>query len=442
MEYMIRFTQVHETFRLPEIEALAVLEGIDLEVLSYSPSSPFCFVKLPSEDAAKRLVRRSILAKAIYEVWGSGSTYLDLHDNVRGLSQHLWSLYKSSSFKFSVDSFQGSRSTAAQRKLIEGFRFLGFDGPIKMKGAEQDFCISEDWQYDAVALGVHEPHAVHLGRYLGGSEREIIGKYDLKKRKYICTTSMDAELALITANITLAAPGKLFYDPFVGSGSFPVACAHFGALAFGSDIDGRSIRGKGKGKPDLWANFVQYGLTAQFGDSFVADLTNTPLRATRLFDGIVCDPPYGVREGLKVLGSRDPTKGKQPVYRDGKAHHTEEGYIPPKKPYSFLAMLDDILDFATLSLVDGGRLSFWMPTANDQDQEIHIPTHPSLKITSVCTQEFNRWSRRLITYTRIPDSEVVAGPARELRTKENGVNADDLNPFRKGYFQGFKAAFR
>ena len=38
MEYMIRFTQVHETFRLAEIKALAVLENIDLEVLSYSPS--------------------------------------------------------------------------------------------------------------------------------------------------------------------------------------------------------------------------------------------------------------------------------------------------------------------------------------------------------------------------------------------------------------------
>jgi len=38
MEYMIRFTQVHETFRLAEIKALAVLENIALEVLSYSPS--------------------------------------------------------------------------------------------------------------------------------------------------------------------------------------------------------------------------------------------------------------------------------------------------------------------------------------------------------------------------------------------------------------------
>jgi tRNA (guanine10-N2)-methyltransferase len=277
-------------------------------------------VKLDSGEAAKRLIRRSILAKAVYEVWGKASTSEELHENVRSISQHLWPLYKDCSFKFSIDSFQGSRSSTEQRKLIEEFRFLGFEGPIKMKDPEQDFCISEEWQFDAAALGINAPQSVHLGRFLGASERDVIGKYDLKKRKYISTTSMDAELALITANITLAAPGKLFYDPFVGTGSFPIACAHFGAIAFGSDIDGRSIRGKGK--TNLLANFVQYGLTEQFGDSFVADLTNTPLRAARLFDGIVCDPPYGVREGLKVLGSRDPTKGKDPVYRDGKAHHT------------------------------------------------------------------------------------------------------------------------
>lgn len=36
MEYMIRFTQVHETFRRAEIEALAALESITLEVVSYS----------------------------------------------------------------------------------------------------------------------------------------------------------------------------------------------------------------------------------------------------------------------------------------------------------------------------------------------------------------------------------------------------------------------
>lgn len=253
-------------------------------------------------------------------MWGRGSTYEDLFANVRAVSQHLWPLYKTSSFKFFVDSFQGSRSPSEQLELIERFDFLGFEGPIRMKRPDQEFCILEEWPVDSGAHGLKNPQNVYLGRHLGGSARDVIAKYDLKKRKYISTTSMDSELALVTANITLAAPGKLFYDPFVGTGSFPVACAHFGALAFGSDIDGRSIRGKGKNS--LLGNFVQYGLTQQFGDTFVADLTNTPLREARLFDGIVCDPPYGVREGLKVLGSRDPTKGKEIIYIDGKPHHT------------------------------------------------------------------------------------------------------------------------
>lgn len=275
---------------------------------------------MESEDAARKLVRRSILVKSIYELWGSGSAYKELHKNVRTLSEHLWPLYKEPSFKFTIDAFQGTRAAAQQTDLINGFRFLGFEGPIKMKGALHEFCIAEDYPFDDAGSSVAEPKSIYFGRLLGTGDRNVIHKYDLKKRKYISTTSMDAELALITANITLAAPGKLFYDPFVGTGSFPVACAHFGALAFGSDIDGRSIRGKGK--TNLASNFTQYGLTNQFGDSFVADLTNTPLRASKIFDGIVCDPPYGVREGLKVLGSRDSTKGKEPVFRNGKAHHT------------------------------------------------------------------------------------------------------------------------
>lgn len=53
-------------------------------------------------------------------------------------------------------------------------------------------------------------------------------------------------------------------------------------------------------------------------------------------------------------------------------------------------MLDDILAFAAATLVDRGRLSFWMPTANDEDQEIPVPTHPSLELVVICVQKFNK----------------------------------------------------
>jgi tRNA (guanine10-N2)-methyltransferase len=200
--------------------------------------------------------------------------------------------------------------------LIESFSYLGFNGPIVMRGADETFCVFEEWDSSGTSL-----KRIWLGRLIARGSRDAIATYDLKKRCYISTTSMDAELALVTANMTLAAPGKLIYDPFVGTGSFIVAAAHFGAYVTGSDIDGRSVRGK-DGKRNVKANFKQYGLEGRFLDAWVADITNSPLRTGRCLDGILCDPPYGIREGLKVLGTRDQAKVKEVFYlENGEAAH-------------------------------------------------------------------------------------------------------------------------
>lgn len=219
-----------------------------------------------------------------------------------------------------------------------------------MKDPDEEFWVLEEYVSDvespavqaaiATAEEQQEPKRIYFGRWLERSSRDIVNKYDLKKREYISTTSMDAELSLVTANMALAAPGKLFFDPFVGTGSFCVAAAHFGALTIGSDIDGRSFRGKGKCRPTdkekkevkgegegegeepigLLRNFQQYDLVSKFVDVFSSDLTHTPLRDRQFLDGIICDPPYGVREGLRVLGTRDG-RGKEPVIIDGVPAH-------------------------------------------------------------------------------------------------------------------------
>ena len=36
MEYLVRFVQVHESFRKPEVEALAALANFDVDFLDYS----------------------------------------------------------------------------------------------------------------------------------------------------------------------------------------------------------------------------------------------------------------------------------------------------------------------------------------------------------------------------------------------------------------------
>ena len=53
-------------------------------------------------------------------------------------------------------------------------------------------------------------------------------------------------------------------------------------------------------------------------------------------------------------------------------------------------MLDDILSFSAATLVDGGRLAFWMPTSNEESEEILPPSHPCLRIVTVCSQDFNK----------------------------------------------------
>ncbi|KAK0659798.1 tRNA (guanine(10)-N2)-methyltransferase [Lasiodiplodia hormozganensis] len=431
-EYLIRCVQQHESFRKSELESLATLAGVEMNFISYSEDTPFALVTLPSDTAARAIISRSILTMGVYELWGSGTDYPSLHASVTSRTSSRWADYAQSSFRFSVDTFQGKRSSTAQRELINGFRYLNFAGPIRMKDAELHLCIFEEYEQFAA-----EPKRVFLGRWVADGGRRAVVTYDLKKRRYISTTSMDAELALVTANMAMAAPGKIFFDPFVGTGSFSVAAAHFGAVTVGSDIDGRSIRGKAEGKGVI-ANFRQYGLTGRFLDNFVSDLTNTPLRRGRWLDGILCDPPYGVREGLKVLGRKDGS-GQEAVMIDGEWAHLRKGYIPPKKPYSFEAMLDDIMEFSTDMLVDEGRLSMWMPTANDEDVEIAIPSHPCLQLVSVSVQPFNKWSRRLLTYRRIPDAQVDRSVSWAKRTKEHGSHADELNSFRRKYFQGFKA---
>ena len=42
--------------------------------------------------------------------------------------------------------------------------------------------------------------------------------------------------------------GDIVLDPFVGTGSILVACAHFNTMAFGSDIDVRVLQGIKVGK--------------------------------------------------------------------------------------------------------------------------------------------------------------------------------------------------
>ncbi|KAN0062818.1 hypothetical protein ACQY0O_004638 [Thecaphora frezii] len=335
-----------------------------------------------------------------------------------------------------------------------------------------------------------------------GLARDLIDKLDLKKRVYIGNTSMESEMSLLQASLVLAGPGKLVYDPFAGTGSLLYAAAVFGAMTMGSDIDGRTMRGKvnaaNKADPKragsigIVKSAQQYGVRDRILDCLVCDMSRAPFR-TSLFtggggdeggflDGIVADPPYGVRAGAKRLGKRDPGKQRSAPFwmpdglGPGKGcwSHERDDYIPPTRPYHLQDLIDDLLDYAFNLLKPHGRLAFWLPDmidANDADDNgadgeevgngekvpVELPRHSRrrgegrMRLVHHSIQDFGKWGRRLITMEKIPPHEdedeeeeqqqqervrELEKGVRTLRTDEKGVYRADADPeeFRNRYF--------
>ncbi|KAJ1838211.1 hypothetical protein LPJ70_005556, partial [Coemansia sp. RSA 2708] len=269
-KFVVQFAQFHEDFRLPELDALSQLENvaISFDRSSYSPTSPFLIVDIGSAAAAARLVRRGILIRSIFEYWASGQTYAEVFAETEQIRDR-WALYKQSSFRFIVEAFGKSLAQEEKLRIIESFSYLGFEGAIRMKGAEAEFFVCEEYGEEPGPL-----KRVWFGRVVGRGSRELVERFDVKKRRYLGNTTMDAELSLVMANQALARSGTLVYDPFVGTGSFLVTCAYMGACTMGSDIDGRQIRGTAgfrRNTDGIMANVAQYGVAGRVLDTAVFD---------------------------------------------------------------------------------------------------------------------------------------------------------------------------
>lgn len=430
-KYIISFAHAFPSFRVPELESLADLFNVTVDLSHHNEKSPFLIVDLKNDEDAKNLVKRSILAKGIYELWGQGKDLEELHQDIKSKSTDKFGLYKTNTFKFDFVSFMGTKTTEEKIAVIETFKYMGFEGKIRLKNPEVVYAVLEEY-FVCGQEKAQAPNFLWFGREVQLSARSsgVVEKYDLKRRKYIGTTSFEAELSLISCNLGQVAPGKIIYDPFTGTGSFLVAGAYFGGLPLGSDIDVRSIRGKGP-KCNLKENFKQYGTSSQFVDTLVMDFTNNALRKNFVIDSIVCDPPYGVREGLKVCGAKNPekAKGRENNVVDGELGFLRKDFIAPKKPYELANLLEDLLNFAAEQLPIGGRLAFWMPTANDEFVEHHIPQHERLELLYALEQEFNKWSRRLVVYVKRGDDY--------KGTSSNGMIRDKVTSFRDRYFKSF-----
>lgn len=104
-------------------------------------------------------------------------------------------------------------------------------GRVNLKNPDHKFWLIETDDYGVNnGLPPVAERRIFFGREIGAADRKLIPTYQLKSRNYLGPTAMDAEVAFLMANQALVEPGKLVYDPFVGTGSILVAAAHFGAM--------------------------------------------------------------------------------------------------------------------------------------------------------------------------------------------------------------------
>lgn len=247
--------------------------------------------------------------------------------------------------------------------------------------------------------------------------RHLIDRYDVKKRAYIGTTSMDAELSLVMANMAQVQPGSLACDPFAGTGSLLLTCAEFGAYTVGAEIDGRQMRGgfvferhdAAKAcfytqTTSLASNVAQYGVSSRMLGSVISDVTRSPFLATagmspiELFDAIVTDPPYGVRAGPKKLAAK----------KAGSGTFTDASHVPAKEAYALEDIVWDLFEFAAQTLRIDAHLVMWWPEIEAEDGvKTEQPSHPAFTLQHRSVQQCGGWRRLLLTFRK---TQAYAGP--------------------------------
>ncbi|KAF6769237.1 hypothetical protein AHF37_12441, partial [Paragonimus kellicotti] len=226
-------------FRQIEYLSLCQLCGIpsDLSTSEWSRnywSQPYIVVDLQSESAAVSLIERSVLIKAIYEVWCEATDLIDLQAKIPKIPAWLTDKYLNSggSYKLIISSVNRKLQHEEKLQIIEDVlnAHPSVNATVCLKNPNQQLNILLDYEPRNWGKGpptdqVNLRH-VYYGRLVGTSKRrDLINSYRLADRAYLGNTSMDVRLAGIMANVGLCEHGSLVWDPFLGTGSIVLAAS-------------------------------------------------------------------------------------------------------------------------------------------------------------------------------------------------------------------------
>ncbi|XP_034621618.1 tRNA (guanine(10)-N2)-methyltransferase homolog isoform X2 [Trachemys scripta elegans] len=373
------------------------------------------------------------ISRSIFELWGHGKSAEELYTSLKNypMEKMVPYLQSNSTYKIHIHAFNKTLTQEEKIKRIDALEFLPFEGKVNLKNPEHIFWILEDYGMDPNNIP-EEPLDLYFGRWIADGQRELIESYSVKRRHFIGNTSMDACLSFIMANHGRVKANDVVFDPFVGTGGLLISSARFGAYVCGTDIDYNTVHGLGKAsrKNQKWrgpdenirANLRQYGLEKYYLDALVSDASKPIWRKEMLFDAIITDPPYGIREATRRTGSqKEILKATE---------RGTENHISISSNYHLSDIFFDLLNSAAEYLVMGGRLVYWLPVYKPEYTEEIIPRHPCLKLISNCEQMLSsHTSRRLITMEKDNDQYSHLLDYQSLLYKGH-------NAFREKYFSG------
>lgn len=369
-----------------------VLDGV-LDVARHPLDVPgliFVLVSRHDEPTLARLVTETVLTKLVLEVFAAAGDAELLEREVRcavDVKAFRKLIDEKGSFAWVIDTC-GKRIDGKER--VARMNDLSFlftkEERANLKSPGVQFAIVDVFKNDTNLAAKAEALRSVFGRVI--AKRQKNGwprRYALPDRPILGPTSLDHELAFIMKAMAGVRGGDLVVDPFCGTGSLLVAAADAGAICFGSDLDGRVLRGRGvsrvnkiyppeklpraarwtfeTGGPSdqterfawpfrdcsVMTNFRYYGLPLP--EIFRMDAGCPSLRGN-FADAVITDIPYGIRA----------------MAREHQADKAAGG-LTSTIPTSVTFLLESLLTVSRDILVPKGRLVCVLPVPHGTREE-------------------------------------------------------------------------
>lgn len=155
MKCLVQFSQEFHwiNFRFAELDSLLLMNGIDPATAYVRDETiddkldSFLLIELPGLEVARAMCDRSILIKAIYELWCHSDTVRGVIDAAKALPKSFRDEYMGAekSWSVNVDCHCKSYSMKDKQKCRDNFRFLEFQGKVNLDDADVEMWVLLDY---------------------------------------------------------------------------------------------------------------------------------------------------------------------------------------------------------------------------------------------------------------------------------------------------------